>query len=103
MQRKDSSRATESLISWAADASMELDTMDSREDLIVYLERNYIMTRFIMPLINQPIIRKLYGNLDNKYPVASYINDYGFCIGVHPELTKSDLDYVIMKFNEFYS
>lgn len=73
-----------------------------KKELVMYLEKNNIETRDMLPLINQPIYKKLFGDLESKYPVAKWINNNGFYIGCHPGLTKSDLDYIIDKFNHFF-
>ncbi len=73
----------------------------SRQEIITYLESNGIETRYMMPLLNQPIYRKLFPNLEQKYPVAKWINENGFYIGCHQYLSKKDLDYVIKKFKDF--
>ncbi len=74
----------------------------NRDKLMVFLENNGIMTRYMMPLINQPIVKKLYGYIEDKFPIANLLLNTGLLIGVHPELTKDDLDYVIKKFHTFY-
>jgi len=53
-----------------------------RDDLTFYLEQRLIETRPMLPLINQPIYRELFGDLEADFPVARYINDCGFFIGV---------------------
>lgn len=75
----------------------------SKSKLVMHLEENNIETRDMMPLINQPIYRKLFGNLDSHYPVANWINKKGFYIGCHQGLTLSDLDYVIENFFLFFN
>ena len=75
---------------------------DVRDKLIVFLEKNGIMTRYAMPLLNQPIVEKLYGNLQRQFPMSKMFIDNAFLIGIHSELTKKELDYVISKFHEFY-
>lgn len=75
---------------------------EKREKLIKYLETNGIKTRYMMPLLSQPIVKKLYGNILDQYPVAKNLNDNAFLIGIHPELTKEDLYYIIYKFNDYY-
>lgn len=68
----------------------------SREKLILFLEKNGIETRYMMPLLNQPVYKKIFGrDIESYYPVARHINNYGFYIGCFPELKKEDLDYVI--------
>ncbi len=78
------------------------DTRVSRDDLITFLEKNGIETRYMMPLLNQPFYVKMFGNLENKYPVARWINKNGFCIGCHQDLTRKDLDYVMDVFGNFF-
>jgi len=77
------------------------DKKIKRADLIMHLEERGIETRYAMPLINQPIYRKLFGNLDAQYPVAKHINDNGFYIACHPGLSKEDLLYIIKAFDDF--
>jgi len=72
------------------------DKKISRNELVLFLEKNGIETRYMMPLLNQPIYKEIFGeDIESKYPVAKHINNYGFYIGCFPELTKKDLDYVI--------
>jgi dTDP-4-amino-4,6-dideoxygalactose transaminase len=75
----------------------------SRNDLIEYLENHNVETRYLLPLINQPIYRKIFGDLEPKYPVAANLNKNGFYIGCHPEMTKLDLDYIVRVFNSFFA
>lgn len=71
-----------------------------RADLIRYLEDHRIETRYLLPLINQPIYTKLFGNLDLKYPVAARLN--AFYVGSHPDMTDDDVDYVIDRFRRYF-
>lgn len=71
------------------------DAGDSRPALIQYLEERGIETRYLLPLINQPVYRSMFGNLDAQYPVAARLNERAFYIGCHPEMTDDDADYVI--------
>lgn len=73
-----------------------------REKLINFLEQNGVETRYLMPLINQPVYKKMFGDIENNYPVAKAINRNGFIVGCHQDLTESDLDYVIDKFSKFF-
>lgn len=73
-----------------------------REKLIEHLEINGIETRYLMPLLSQPIYRKMFGNLEKNYPVARYLNKNAFIIGCHQDLTKSDLDYIVSNFASFF-
>jgi dTDP-4-amino-4,6-dideoxygalactose transaminase len=73
-----------------------------RDDLIQYLENNGIETRYLLPLINQPIYREIFGNLDDQFPVAARLNNTAFYIGCHPDLTDGDMDYVVKHFRRFF-
>ncbi len=75
----------------------------SRDDLVNFLESRPrpIETRQMLPLINQPIYQKLFGNLDRQFPVAHWINTHGFYIGSHPELSNAEVDYMIAMIHEF--
>jgi len=73
-----------------------------RRELITFLESHNIETRPMLPLLNQPVYKKIFGELEEKYPIASYINQHGFYIGCHHGLTKEDLDYVISVFDEYF-
>jgi perosamine synthetase len=70
-----------------------------RNKLMLYLEENGIATRTMMPLINQPLIKKY---LNDRYPMAEYIYKHGLLIGCHQYLKKKDLDYVIKIIRSFY-
>ena len=73
-----------------------------RDDLIRHLEERRIETRYILPLINQPVYRARFGDLDSEYPVAALVNQRSFYIGCHPEMGDSDVDYVIRAFTDFF-
>ena len=74
----------------------------SREDLIFFLEENGIETRNAMPLLSQPVYRKIFGEIEDQYPVAKWITHNGFYIGCHQEMREKDLEYVVEKFDEFF-
>ena len=78
------------------------DNRLKREDLVNFLEKNLIETRFLMPLLSQPVYRKLFGHLASNYPVATFLSKRGFYIGCQPQLSKRELDYVIAKFHDFF-
>ncbi len=75
-----------------------------REDLTLFLEKNNIETREMLPLTNQPYNQKLFGNnLEERFPAAKHINEHGFYIGCHPDLGPEELAYIVDKFAEFFS
>ncbi|OGG27770.1 hypothetical protein A3A59_06220 [Candidatus Gottesmanbacteria bacterium RIFCSPLOWO2_01_FULL_42_10] len=73
-----------------------------RQQLTFFLEKNLIETRYLLPLLSQPIYRELFGDIEGKYPVAQNIGTHGFYIGCHPGLSKRELDYVVFKFHEYF-
>lgn len=74
----------------------------SRDKLISWLEDHNVETRYLMPLLNQPVYKKMFGDLESQYPVARYINRNGFYTGCHPEMNKEDLNYVLTVFSAFF-
>ncbi len=73
-----------------------------RDDLVFFLEQNLIETRPMLPLINQPIYRQLFGDLESRFPVARHINHNGFFIGCHPGISAANLRYIIATFHAFF-
>jgi len=79
------------------------DRKINRKDLTEYLEINGIETRYLMPLLNQPLYIQLFGNLEDQYPVARNINKNGFLIGCHQDLKKSDLEFIVKIFASYFT
>jgi dTDP-4-amino-4,6-dideoxygalactose transaminase len=75
---------------------------DTKRKLVHYLEELNIETRDMLPLINQPIYRRLYGNLEEQCPVAKWINNNGFYIGCHSYMNDAEVDFVIEAFRNFF-
>lgn len=72
-------------------------------DLILFLEKRGIETRFLLPTLTQPIYKKLFGgDIAKKFPVALEASQRGFYIGVHHELKKENLDYSLEVFSDFF-
>ncbi|MDA2922366.1 DegT/DnrJ/EryC1/StrS family aminotransferase [Patescibacteria group bacterium AH-259-L07] len=78
------------------------DKLLERSKLLTHLEKHGIETRYMMPLLNQPIYKEIFGNLEPRYPVARYINKAGFYIACHHNLTKDDLDYILAIFEQAF-
>ena len=74
-----------------------------REALLLHLEMAGIETRHLMPLINQPVYRKLFGDLEPQYPVAARINRRGFAIGCHQGLQRRDLEHIVEGFHRYFA
>ena len=67
----------------------------TREDLTHYLEKQNIETRPMLPLLNQPIYKELFGDIEKDYPVAEWIDHNGFYVGCHHGLAKAQLDKIV--------
>lgn len=65
-----------------------------------FLEKRGIETRAMLPLVNQPCYAGLWWPQD--YPVAQNIDQRGFYIGCHQNLTEDDLDYIVNTFEEYF-
>ena len=72
-----------------------------QKDFVLHLEKQNIETRPMLPLLNQPIYRKIFGDLEPEYPNAAYIDHNGFYVGCHHGLTKAQLDYLIESIGSF--
>lgn len=66
----------------------------SRRDLTEYLESRNIESRPMLPLLNQPVYKELFGDIEKDYPVAEWINNNGFYVGCHHGLDREDLNYI---------
>ena len=74
----------------------------SKKDLVTFLEAHNVETRPMLPLLNQPIYRKIFGNIEDDYPVAKWIDNNGFYIGCHHGMSEEDVCNVISVFNDFF-
>ncbi len=73
----------------------------SKWDLINYLEERGIETRELLRLTDQPCYKGLWNPDD--YPVAKWLNERGYYVGVHPGLTTDDLDYIIDTHKDYFN
>jgi len=67
---------------------------ESKVGLVNFLEARGVETRDIPPVINQPVYRRMFGDLESKYPVARWINRSGFYVGCHPSLDAGHMDRI---------
>ena len=70
------------------------DKRIKRDDFLLYLEVNGVETRLFFPLLSQPIYKKLFGNIESRYPVAKKLVARGFIIGSHPYINQKDINYL---------
>lgn len=79
-----------------------IDDRIEKEDLLLFLEENGVETRLFMPLLSQPIYKKIFGEIEDNYPVAKKLTERGFIIGSHPYLSEADIKYVQNLFYTFF-
>ncbi len=80
---------------------LEKDRKVDRKTFIEYLEQNNIETRPMLPLLNQPVYKELFGDMEKDYPVAEYINQHGFYIGCHHGMDEEELAYIVNRIGDF--
>ncbi len=73
-----------------------------KKDLVNFLEERGIETRDMLPLVNQPIYKKIFGDIEHQYPVAKWINQNGFYIGCHQKMSSQELRYIVSTFSDFF-
>ena len=74
----------------------------SKRELVNHLEARGVETRDLLPLLNQPVYRRLFGDLEPHYPVARWLNEGGFYVGCHQHLTDEAVDHVADALYEFF-
>lgn len=77
-----------------------LDSRIKRDHLLLFLEEHNIETRLFFPLLSQPIYKKIFGDIEDNYPIAKRLVETGFIIGCHPYLKSKDIMYI---YQIFYS
>ncbi len=73
-----------------------------REALLMYLETHGIETRYLFPLLSQPVYRRLFPGMAEKYPVAQLLESKGFFIGMHQGLSLEDMHFVANTFAGYF-
>ena len=72
-----------------------------KDELVPFLEEHGIETRDMLPLINQPVYQDMGWNMD-RFPIAEKVDELGFYIGCHPDITDDDVKYVIETMRWFH-
>jgi CDP-6-deoxy-D-xylo-4-hexulose-3-dehydrase len=81
---------------------MVLDAGRHRELFLLHLEKNGIETRYLFPLLDQPVYQKLFPDMAKDYPVAQHLSRHGFFIGMHQAMTLEDMDYISDVIHEYF-
>lgn len=76
---------------------LEGDKTEMRQHL---LDRG-IGTREMLPIINQPVYEGMWNPDD--YPIAQWIGEYGFYIGLHPSMTNYDVWEIGEAIHDYYA
>lgn len=75
---------------------------EPKKGLVNFLEERGVETRDIPPVINQPVYKKLFGDLEARNPVARWINHSGFYVGCHQFLRRKDLDLIADTVHKYF-
>lgn len=76
---------------------------EPKQNIVQFLEQKGIETRDLLPITNQPYYQRLFGkDILSGYPNAEMINECGFYIGCHQELSLDDVHYVVRCFYEYF-
>lgn len=73
-----------------------------RDPLLLFLERSGIETRYLFPLLSQPIYQQLFPGREFDYPISSRLARHGFLIGIHQGLSEQDLQCVAQAFSDYF-
>jgi len=77
------------------------EAAQTRAGLISALNDADIETRMLMPLTNQPIVKKILGDdIEAKYTGAQYLNEMGLYVGSHPLMGPDSIDRIVEVFGE---
>lgn len=88
-------------ICWFA---LPITTRGDRGRLIAYLENHGIETRsmFAGNVLKHPMCANVEYRIGSELKEANYILEHSLWIGVHPRMTKEDLEYVNNVFKSYY-
>lgn len=75
---------------------------EDKTPLVNFLEDRGVETRDMLPLLNQPVYRKLFGDLETQYPVARALNRSAFYIGCHQYMMNADVDYAVAQIRAYF-
>jgi len=82
-----------------------LTTTGNRGQLVSYLEKNGVETRsmFAGNITRHPAYVNSKYRVGSEMIGADYILEHSFWIGLHPRLSKKDLDYIVGLFTKYYA
>lgn len=72
-----------------------------RNPFLIYLEKNGIETRYMFPLLSQPVYQKMFPREESRHPVAQRLAERGFFIGIHQGLNEEDIHYIAQVIKDY--
>lgn len=72
----------------------------NKNKLREHLYMNLVGTRDMLPLVSQPVYRKRWNPAD--YPVARWLDQNGFYIGIHPGMGDDDIEHIVSAFYKYF-
>ncbi|MCO5144077.1 MAG: DegT/DnrJ/EryC1/StrS family aminotransferase [Oligoflexia bacterium] len=76
---------------------------EKKDSFVQYLEENGIETREMLPLINQPYYQEIFQIDESTFPVAKWVNESGFYIASHQDLTDDEKDHIVQTFTNYFA
>ncbi len=74
-----------------------------RDELLMYLEKHGIETRYLFPLLTQPVYENLFPGEADKHPVSLWLSKQGFFIGMHQGFTLADIRYISETIHNYFA
>ncbi len=75
---------------------------EPKRGLVRHLETRGVETRDLLPLLNQPVYRRLFGPIEKDYPVARALDERAFYIGCHQYITPAQRRHVIRAIRDYF-
>jgi perosamine synthetase len=69
---------------------------------MAYLGERGIPAKYTLPIINQPVYRELFGELEPHYPNAARVNRDSLLLGCHVGLSLEDVDRQSEAIHDFF-
>lgn len=74
-----------------------------RDDILRFVAERRVFAWHLLPLLNQPVYQRLYGDLQHDHPVAANLNRNAFYLGCHVGLGPEDMDYVSEVLHDYFA
>ncbi len=74
----------------------------NKDKLVEYLEKKGVETRDLMPILNQPVYKKMFRLRTKDYPVSAWLVRSGFYVACHQDLSEAQLSYLAGTIRSFF-